>query len=342
MKVNGTIHNPHYYQWMKENGGNVRQPGAQVCGGIPYLTNWRNTIQNIKNTNNLIPYINEIANLFINRNTYLRYLCSYNVGTENYVRMLKKKDDGEIYFRISNNPFKINKKYYYTVNDVPKLKCPESVENLYNMINNLYKLHNKINHFDNVILYEYRQKCQRNNDNEDLRIRFIMKEIDEKNMKTQLVRRTNKKKKENRILQIYEVYSQVVSDVLRDIVENNTIENIIEKWDKVQKIRRYCNYELLKISKLYNQMVPVIDFNGYRKNLHFKDLKSETQEKYELYVDNILNHNVNITNTIVSSYSDAKEEKKEKILDNITVTEEDMEFINMFIKACIDKRRNRF
>ena len=28
--------------------------------------------------------------------------------------------------------------------------------------------------------YEYRQKCQRNNDNEDLRIRFIMKEIDEK------------------------------------------------------------------------------------------------------------------------------------------------------------------
>ena len=144
-----------------------------------------------------------------------------------------KKDDGEIYFRISNNPFKINKKYYYTVNDVPKLKCPESVENLYNMINNLYKLHNKINHFDNVILYEYRQKCQRNNDNEDLRIRFIMKEIDEKNMKTQLVRRTNKKKKENRILQIYEVYSQVVSDVLRDIVENNTIENIIEKWDKV-------------------------------------------------------------------------------------------------------------
>lgn len=89
-------------------------------------------------------------------------------------------------------------------------------------------------------------------------------------------------------------------------------------------------------------MVPVIDFHGYRKNLHFKDLKSETQKKYELYVDNILNHNVNITNTIVSSYSDAKEEKKEKMLDNVTVTEEDMEFINMFIKACIDKRRNRF
>ena len=37
-----------------------------------------------------------------------------------------------------------------------------------------------------------------------------------------------------------------------------------------------------------------------------------------------------------------QKKKKEKILDNITVTEEDMEFINMFIKACIDKRRNRF
>ena len=73
----------------------------------------------------------------------------------------------------------------------------------------------------------------------------------------------------------------------------------------------------------------ITDFK-FLKSSTFKDLKSETQKKYELYVDNILNHNVNILM------------QKKKILDNIMVTEEDMEFINMYVKACIDKRRNRF
>jgi len=31
----GVIHNPHYFQWMRENGGVQRQPGDVVCGGLP-------------------------------------------------------------------------------------------------------------------------------------------------------------------------------------------------------------------------------------------------------------------------------------------------------------------
>ena len=33
--VTGTIHNPHYFQYMRENGGLPRQPGDVPCGGAP-------------------------------------------------------------------------------------------------------------------------------------------------------------------------------------------------------------------------------------------------------------------------------------------------------------------
>ncbi len=36
--VNGTIHNPHYYQFLQQNGGVVpRAPGDVVCGGMPEI-----------------------------------------------------------------------------------------------------------------------------------------------------------------------------------------------------------------------------------------------------------------------------------------------------------------
>ena len=344
LKVNGTIHNPHYYQWMKENGGNIRQPGAAVCGGIPHLVRWREILTNIKNRNDIIPYINDIASMYINRNTYFRYLCLNRHNPAEQIRLYKSKTDDNIYVRIKGKHIKLKKKYYTMVNNAPKLKCPNAIINTFYIIYNIYKLHNKAQHFDNVILYEYRQKCQRNEDNQDLRIKYIMKEIDEKNMKTQLVKRSNKKKKENRILQIYEVYSQVVSDVLRDIVENNSIENIIEKWDKIEKIRKYCNYELLKISKLYKQMVPLIKFSGYKVSNKYCYLNRNSKEKkieYTEYVDDYLNHNTPITTKQLDGMEDFKQDDNNNNNNN-NITEDDMEFLNLYIEGCIDKRRNRF
>ena len=35
--VNGTIHNPHYYDYLKKNGGIPRAPGDVLCGGLPHV-----------------------------------------------------------------------------------------------------------------------------------------------------------------------------------------------------------------------------------------------------------------------------------------------------------------
>ena len=38
LRVNGVIHNPHFYNWQREGGGEapIQTPGAQVCGGLPH------------------------------------------------------------------------------------------------------------------------------------------------------------------------------------------------------------------------------------------------------------------------------------------------------------------
>lgn len=37
LRVNGVVHNPHFYQWQREGGGAapIQTPGAQACGGLP-------------------------------------------------------------------------------------------------------------------------------------------------------------------------------------------------------------------------------------------------------------------------------------------------------------------
>ena len=43
MRVNGVVHNPHFYQWQRAGGGAapIQTPGAQACGGLPGLWQFR-------------------------------------------------------------------------------------------------------------------------------------------------------------------------------------------------------------------------------------------------------------------------------------------------------------
>ena len=37
--VSGVVHNPHYYEYLKKNGGIPRAPGDVLCGGLPHVQN---------------------------------------------------------------------------------------------------------------------------------------------------------------------------------------------------------------------------------------------------------------------------------------------------------------
>ena len=49
LRVNGPIHNPHFYQFQRQGGGAVIQnPGAQICGGLPTYYQMRDRVQYIE------------------------------------------------------------------------------------------------------------------------------------------------------------------------------------------------------------------------------------------------------------------------------------------------------
>jgi hypothetical protein len=48
LRINGVIHNPHFYQWQREGGNAVAAvPGAVRCGGIPDRTHFWNKIKHL-------------------------------------------------------------------------------------------------------------------------------------------------------------------------------------------------------------------------------------------------------------------------------------------------------
>ena len=360
LKVTGVIHNPHYYQWMKEGGNLQHQPGAEICGGLPMLSGWRSMLQKLK-----FDGIDDIlSRTFIMRNTYLRKLAepiitsaghSQDYNPLDYVYTIKDGDKPIAIRTRGNTTYPIPEKY---VKVLSKKEIEEKAERLeydsdrvnpYVLITpqkfidaNLFlqRIHNILQymgHFQDIELNRYRERCQLQQENQDLRIKFIMKKIDEKKMKTQLITRERKFKKENRILQIYELFNQVGGECMRDMYNTKTLINCIENYNKIERVRKYCNDELLKISDMYDQVVPCINARFRSEGLNYRSIvKRSTKDGYDLYAKKIS----------AESYIDSRLGNRKIINDvfknilNHRFDDEDIKLLNAYIDGSSYRRQS--
>jgi len=156
------------------------------------------------------------------------------------------------------------------------------------------ELYRSCSHFNNVELDRIRRKVNNAGDNKLLRIKYMAGEIVESNFKSQILSKDKKHNKLRAILEIYELVNVILSETLRDVDETarefrnrhhqhendgtDWIENVRQeyidyfdsKMNRVEKVRTYANYELLKISVLYSQTVGIISKDYYTHNLKFK------------------------------------------------------------------------
>ena len=310
-KVRGHIHNPHYYEWVKNGGGNVVMPGAALpCGGLPaaftlrnklgslllpkeYVVNDRGVVSSTKlirllqrntfHTNLMFEKINLQlygSKWFHHKKIYFPSDCGRRTENFDVSRHLKAYDKGES--EIIKDRCQKGRLHYYP--DIKEyLNINPSIEYFWDVINSIMNLHQAINHFVHVELDRQRRRVNNNAENTDLRIKFILKRIDEKNMKTTLLKRDRQRDKETTILDIYELYSRVCSDSIRNICEGEiTIEKLEKEYEKLQRINVYCNNQLLKYQQTFNLVTPEIDLrSGWTKTRGKINKGSKSEYKIE-------------------------------------------------------------
>tara|TARA_B100001063_G_C16769482_1_gene560724 strand:+ start:1524 stop:2921 length:1398 start_codon:yes stop_codon:yes gene_type:complete len=171
LPVTGIIHNPHFYQWQRENNGGVapRRGDRYDCGGMPWIRTLRLIIR-------------------------------------------------ERMYRFPN----------WT-------ECHRSVGHVRGHVMPAYP--------PQIGVY----------DHEDLRLKYLLKNIDEDEWLTQLRRRQKRIEKNQEVHNILDMYVVTLTDLFQRFTRNH-----FDIYYEALALRNYVNDQLHKISKRYNNVVPKI------------------------------------------------------------------------------------
>jgi len=269
--VNGTIHNPHFYEFQRTNGNVIRNPGAVICGGLPTYIMVRDRCRRLNGIfdkfgsteiNEIILYISMQETLPSER--YFPPRCFQELPDS----LLR---DGMNFIKMAKVLLRDNQ-----CSETAKKLKKDFIQKLF--YNSMYNTHRRAHHFQHTILNVNRDWCQRNRNNEDLRIKFITKDIDEKTMKSKLISRGKMIQKKTTALNVYEVFGTVITESVIDMYNSlneicleiqhhnptimqscSLIDNFITNYNRITQVRHYCNEQLIKISQIYNQTVHLMD-----------------------------------------------------------------------------------
>ena len=154
----------------------------------------------------------------------------------------------------------------------------------------LMDLHRNGIHLQHVVVRNMRQEVQNIDNNRDIRIQFILGNMDEKKLSSMVIRRALTKEKKTSMLHVYELLNTIITENVRVIWENRGRQQdqfrklCLECIKNCHRIRIYANEELKKVSVTYGQTVGLLgkDFDVIRKKYCKKTLKAEISKKEEI------------------------------------------------------------
>jgi len=247
-KVTGRIHNPHFYEWQKNNDDPNREVGEILCGGV----------------------------------IDLRIINRLQRASTRLIRYYGAEHDTMSY--CSNDPENLL---------IPIFKDAISQQSF---LDHLAVLHREITHFQQTVLDKYRGICNEQDPMLHMRIGYIRGKMTEEKFKTHIIRIDSINRKSQHILNILEMFYVTFLETFNDLCETiysktNEImipsQNVnVEYWEfnkkaflfirnkimksinRMEKLINYSNRELWKISKTFNQTVPIISFPNVIKKKH--------------------------------------------------------------------------
>jgi hypothetical protein len=126
------------------------------------------------------------------------------------------------------------------------------------IIEQLYHIHRAISHIEHAEIPRYEIVEQNNETNSDLRIQYMLKELDETSWKSTLQKREKKNMKHTEISQILQMFLDTAADIFRTIIDVDSDTKINQHIETLQSLRAYSNTSLEKISQRYSCVVPHI------------------------------------------------------------------------------------
>lgn len=175
-KETGRIHNPHYYEWMRQTHGSVpREPGDRpdAClQGLPDIWDLRSSLQAKK----LTPWIDKLATMH-RAIVHVRYVI------------------------------------------LPSLVANNDI------------------HPDNK--------------NADLRIRYLLKEIDEDTLRKDIFRRQKSEEKRRALHDVVSLFTDAGSDLFRRVMGARSDTDVDTIAKELDALRKYCNDATLRVAKRF-------------------------------------------------------------------------------------------
>jgi len=120
----------------------------------------------------------------------------------------------------------------------------------YTLISNAFRSHG---HCQYVIIPRYTVDAR--NENRDLRIKFMIGDLDEDTFKRKIQQREKSNNRKNDIRQVVEMYNTVLVDIIQNFVENRNVKGMV---DNLSGLRDHYNGALEKIQFCYKCSVPII------------------------------------------------------------------------------------
>ena len=125
----------------------------------------------------------------------------------------------------------------------------------------LATIHRTYNHIYHIVLNRY--AVNREEDNRDLRIKFMIKDFTDEVFKKKLQQREKARQKKMEIRQVLEMYEAVTIDLFQSFIQHKNVDTILLEFER---LKAHTNEEMGKISKRYtNCSVPLVrdDFLVY-------------------------------------------------------------------------------
>jgi hypothetical protein len=123
---------------------------------------------------------------------------------------------------------------------------------------NVSALYQVIRHISEVTIAEFNTRLNHGT-NVDLRVKFMLDDLGEDRMKAELYKREKAKNKDREISDIFVMFRNTLSDIVRNIFEKvRTSSDIRDQALLIDKLVEYSNNELKRVGKVYKLSTPEI------------------------------------------------------------------------------------